>query len=68
MSNAMELSGREYTFDYGDMVLLVRYLSDSRLAWTQVKGPEAGSQGEQDFLFARVRPGIVRTQVAARRR
>lgn len=45
----MELAGRRYIFDYGDLVLRVHYLSNARLAWTQLKGPDAGSEGEQDF-------------------
>lgn len=36
----------------------VRYLPDSRLAWEQVRGPEAGSQGEQNYSFVTVRSGL----------
>jgi hypothetical protein len=54
----MELVGREYVFDYGDLVLRVRYLSASRLSWAQLKGPEAGSEAEQEYTYVLVRPGV----------
>ena len=57
-NQAMEQSGKSFLFDYGEMVIRVHYLSDSRLAWEQVKGPQAGLKGEEEYGFSRVRPGV----------
>lgn len=54
----MEKTGQSYLFDYGEMVIRVRYLSDSRLAWEQIKGPQAGLKAEEDYGFAAIRPGV----------
>jgi hypothetical protein len=53
-----ERVGKSFLFDYGEMVIRVKYLSDSRLAWEQVKGPQAGLQAEEEYGFAAVRPGV----------
>jgi hypothetical protein len=50
--------GKAYLFDYGELVIRVRYLTDKKLAWEQVKGPEAGTRGEEEYSFAAIRPGI----------
>ena len=34
--------GRSFLFDYGELVIQVRYLSDLKLAWQQIKGPQRG--------------------------
>jgi hypothetical protein len=54
----MEKTGQSHLFDYGEMVIRVRYLSDSRLAWEQIKGPQAGLKAEEDYGFAAIRPGV----------
>jgi hypothetical protein len=51
--------GRSFLFDYGDLVIRVRYLSDARLAWEQVKGPQAGMKGEEQYGHSVVRPDVV---------
>jgi hypothetical protein len=50
--------GKEFLFDYGDMVIGVRYLASNRLAWEQVKGPQAGLKGEEEYGFATIRPDV----------
>jgi hypothetical protein len=54
----MEHVGRTFLFDYGELVVKVRYLSDHRLAWQQIKGPEVGQQAEEEYRFATIRPGV----------
>jgi hypothetical protein len=54
----MERIGRSYVFDYGDLVIRVRYLSDRKLAWEQIEGPEVGQKAEEDYGFAAIRPGL----------
>lgn len=54
----MEKVGKTYRFDYGGLVLSVRYLSDHRLAWEQIQGPEAGLQAEEEYGFAEIRPAL----------
>jgi acetyl esterase/lipase len=50
--------GRTFLFDYGDLAIRVRYLSESRLEWEQVKGPSAGLKGSEDYEASTVRPGV----------
>lgn len=50
--------GKAFLFDYGEMTIRVRYLSERRLAWEQVKGPEAGLEAEEEYGFATVRPDV----------
>jgi hypothetical protein len=50
--------GRTYLFDYGDLVIGVKYLSEHRLAWEQIRGPEAGRKAEEECWHASVRPAI----------
>jgi hypothetical protein len=50
--------GKTFLFDYGEMVIRVRYLSDRRLEWEQVKGPAPGLKGEEDYGLAKVRPSV----------
>lgn len=54
----MEKVGQGYLFDYGDLVISVRYLSDRRLTWEQIKGPEVGLKAEEEYRFAVIRPGL----------
>ena len=54
----MEQVGTTYLFDCGEVVLKVKYLSDRRLAWEYVKGPEAGLNAEEDHAFAVIRPAV----------
>jgi hypothetical protein len=49
---------KEYLFDYGQMVIEVRYLSGTRLQWQQLKGPQAGLKGEETYASAEVRPNV----------
>ncbi|HZN04682.1 MAG TPA: MoaF N-terminal domain-containing protein [Candidatus Polarisedimenticolia bacterium] len=51
--------GRSFVFDYGEMVIRVRYLSDSRLEWEQTKGPQAGLKAEEQYGSAAVRDDVV---------
>jgi ketosteroid isomerase-like protein len=58
MEKIMREVGRTFRFDYGDLVIKVEYLSDRRLRWEQVKGPEAGRKGEEQYAFDAIRPGV----------
>jgi molybdenum cofactor biosynthesis MoaF-like protein len=51
--------GKSFLFDYGDMVIRVRYLSESRLEWEQVKGPQAGLKAEEEYSYSPVREDVV---------
>jgi hypothetical protein len=51
--------GRSFEFDYGDLVIRVRYISDSRLEWEQIKGRQAGQKGEEEFSSSTVREDVV---------
>jgi hypothetical protein len=55
----MDHVGRTFVFDYGELVIRVRYASDRKLEWHQVKGPQAGSQGEEEYGSRAVRPGVM---------
>jgi hypothetical protein len=55
---AMKHVGKAYLFDYGDLVVSVRYLSERKLAWEQVKGPEAGRKAEEDYGYTAIRPDV----------
>ena len=52
----MEHVGRTFLFDYGELVIRVRYLSDRLLAWEQVKGPDVGLRAEEEDGSATIRP------------
>jgi hypothetical protein len=54
----MEHVGKTFLFEYDDLLLRVEYLSDRRLAWEQLEGPEAGQKSEEEYGFALIRPGI----------
>ena len=54
----MDKVGKEFLFDYGVMAIGVRYLSDHRLAWERVRGPDAGLKGEETYEFAVIRRGV----------
>ncbi len=51
--------GSTFLFDYGDMVIRVEYLSERKMAWEQVKGPEAGRKGEEEYGATVIRPDIL---------
>ena len=50
--------GRAFLFDYGDLVIRVRYLTEQKLEWQQLKGPQPGSKGEETYDSAEIRPGL----------
>jgi hypothetical protein len=54
----MERVGRTFVFDYGQLTIRVRYASDRKLHWEQVKGPEVGSKAEEEYGSAAIRPGV----------
>ena len=41
------------------MVIRVRYLSESRLEWEQVKGPQAGQKAEEQYAYSLVRDDVI---------
>ncbi len=51
--------GRSFHFDYGELAIHVRYLSESRLEWEQIKGPQAGLKAEEQYGYATVREDVV---------
>ncbi len=51
--------GQSFLFDYGDLVIRVRYLSESRLVWEQTKGPQAGLKAEEQYGYAAVRDDVI---------
>lgn len=51
--------GRSFHFDYGEMVIRVHYVSESRLEWEQIKGPQAGLKAEEQYGHAQVREDLV---------
>jgi hypothetical protein len=54
----MEYVGRSFLFDYVDMVIRMRYVSETTLQWEQVEGPDAGLKGEETYGFSAVRPNV----------
>jgi hypothetical protein len=54
----MEYVGRSFLFDYVDMVIRMRYVSETTLQWEQVEGPDAGIKGEETYDFSAVRPNV----------
>jgi hypothetical protein len=50
--------GKTFLFDYGDLVIRVRYLSDTRLEWEQVNGPTIGLKAVEEYGASTVRPGV----------
>ena len=50
--------GKTFLFDYGDLVVRVRYLSDTKLEWEQVKGPTIGLKAVEEYGSSTVRPGV----------
>ena len=55
----MRYVGQSFLFDYGDLVVRVRYRSDSHLEWEQTKGPQAGLKGEEQYSHAAIRDEVV---------
>lgn len=53
-----EQVGRTFVFNYGELVVKVRYLSDSRLRWEQLKGPSPGLKGEEKYSSVPIRPHV----------
>ena len=39
-------------------MIRVRYASDRNLEWEQVKGPQAGLKGQEDYASSAIRPGV----------
>jgi hypothetical protein len=54
----MEQVGKTFLFDYGELLIQVRYLSASKLEWKQIQGPAVGLKAEEEYGFAVVRPGV----------
>jgi hypothetical protein len=54
----MEHVGKKFCFDYGDFAVEVHYLSEARLVWEQLKGPQAGSKAEQSYASVMIRPHL----------
>lgn len=50
--------GKTFVFDYGSLVIEVRYLSETRLSWEQIRGPEVGQKAVESYGSAAVRPGV----------
>lgn len=50
--------GKAFLFDYGELVIRVRYLSESKLEWEQVKGPAIGLKAVEEYGASTVRPGV----------
>jgi hypothetical protein len=51
--------GKSYLFDYGEVVIRVRYLSADRLEWEQVKGPQAGLKAQEEYGHSAIRSDVV---------
>ena len=54
----MECVGKTFLIDYGELLIRVRYVSDTTLAWEQLKGPTVGLKAEEHYGFALVRPKL----------
>jgi hypothetical protein len=54
----MEPVGKTFLFDYGNLQIRVRYLSESKLEWEQVQGPSVGLSAQEEYGFTVVRPGL----------
>ena len=55
----MTCVGKSFLFDYGDLVVRMRYLTATRLEWEQVKGPQAGLKAEREFGHSEIRDDII---------
>jgi hypothetical protein len=55
---SMDHVGKAFLIDYGELVIKVRYLSERRLSWEQIKGPEVGLRAEEDYGSAPIRPHV----------
>jgi hypothetical protein len=51
--------GKSFLFDYGDLVIRVRYVSGTRLEWEQVKGSLLGLKAQEDYGHSAVRDDVV---------
>jgi molybdenum cofactor biosynthesis MoaF-like protein len=51
--------GKSFVFDYGELVVRMRYVTDTRLEWEQVKGPQVGLKAEREYGHSVVRSDIV---------
>jgi hypothetical protein len=58
MREAMDQVGETFLFDYGPITIRVTYLSERRLEWEQIKGPQAGLKGEEAYGFSRIRQDV----------
>ena len=54
----MDQVGKTFLFDYGDLMIRVRYLSDSKLEWEQVKGPAVGLKAVETYGRSAIRPDV----------
>jgi len=55
----VECVGTSYLFDYGDLVVRMRYLTAARLEWEQVRGPQVGLKAEREYGHSPIRDDIV---------
>jgi hypothetical protein len=55
----MQHVGQTYVLDYGDFAVRVRYLSQDRLEWEQLKGPTPGLKGVESYAWVAVRPQVL---------
>jgi MoaF-like len=51
--------GKSFLFDYGDLVVQMRYPTGTRLEWEQVKGPQVGLKAEREYGHSIVRSDII---------
>jgi hypothetical protein len=51
--------GKSFLFDYGELVVRMRYVTDTRLEWEQIKGPQVGLKAEREYGHSVVRSDIV---------
>ena len=54
----MDYVGRSFLFDYGDMVIRMRYVSETTLRWEQVEGPEAGVERDESYTLSAVSTNV----------
>lgn len=58
-ADAIAHLGKAFVFEYGDLVIRVRYLTASRLEWEQLKGPQAGLKAQEEYGHSAVREDVV---------
>jgi hypothetical protein len=50
--------GKTFVFDYGALVIEVRYVAANRLEWKQLQGPETGLTGTETYHAVPIRPEV----------